>query len=133
MYLATSRSHKHKPPTTPTQALARRDRKEGITQDPRTTDDARMASTSGNDNIDDDDDAQQQQQPPSATESGLRNLKYMEHAAVRLEADAERTNDIVVAEGMGRPARDGGATVAGHAGRRGAGAAPGGPGGCGGG
>ncbi|RYP26465.1 hypothetical protein DL767_008027 [Monosporascus sp. MG133] len=62
-----------------------------------------MASTSGNNNdIDDDDDAQQQQQPPSATqpEPELRGLKYIEQAVVRLEADAEWINDIIVTEVM---------------------------------
>ncbi|RYP82028.1 hypothetical protein DL770_005711 [Monosporascus sp. CRB-9-2] len=62
-----------------------------------------MASTSGNNNNIDDDDAQQQP-PPSATEPEpepeLRGLKYIEHAVVRLEADAERINDIVVGEIM---------------------------------
>ncbi|RYO96924.1 hypothetical protein DL765_011497 [Monosporascus sp. GIB2] len=74
----------------------------GRTQHPRTADDARMASTSGSN---DDDAAPQQQQPPPSTEPEperpeLRGLKYIEHAVVQLEADAERINGILVAEVM---------------------------------
>ncbi|RYO77053.1 hypothetical protein DL766_008970 [Monosporascus sp. MC13-8B] len=62
-----------------------------------------MASTSGNNNNDSNDDAAPQPQPPSSTEPErpeLRGLKYIVHAVVQLEADAERINDIVVAEVM---------------------------------
>ncbi|RYP53776.1 hypothetical protein DL769_010465 [Monosporascus sp. CRB-8-3] len=63
-----------------------------------------MASTSGSNNN------SQQQQPSSAEpepeqpeqpeQPELQGLKYIEHAVVQLEADAQRINDVVVAEIM---------------------------------